>query len=317
MPSISSYNIGGIDMLLKPKWARMIPANLRPDSIRIKQLENLRTQYEIPHEQMAMRVAQSKTTTRKVQRDALEYFRRHSPDSSEKELLKMVLISRLNISQMTNPYNLSIYDMSEDAIDEAMEKINSFDELMTHIYNLDEQEPILPDPIGLGKKIDDILEQEVIQIKQGSVKRHRLLPKTELGPDSSLKRFPLLYLYFDTFSEIRDAWEARRFEAARHDADPRSAQFSLKDIMHNELLFLTLYENGLVRLKLDDGTELRRDSEEEYWNRAVHPEEFLDKPLVTNRELTDETRRSLLAYINKLDEKIGVTVNAIKLRYGI
>ena len=53
--------------------------------------------------------------------------------------------------------------MTEEAIDKAMENINSFDDLVSYILGLDEQEPSVPDPIGLGKRIDDILAQEVIE----------------------------------------------------------------------------------------------------------------------------------------------------------
>ena len=147
-------------MLFSPKWVRLLPENLRPDKKRVQMLEKLRSQYEIPHELMMMRVAQSKATMRKVQRTALEYFRRHNPSSPEKELLRMVLISRLNISQLTNPYELSIYNPSEEEIDEVMSKINSFDDLINYIASMDDQEPSLPDPMELGRRIDEILEEE-------------------------------------------------------------------------------------------------------------------------------------------------------------
>jgi len=149
-------------MLFKPKWASTLPVYLRPDNTRIKQLEKLRVQFEIPHEAMMMRVAQSKTTTRKAQRDALELYRRHSPTSSEKELLKMVLLSRLRTDQLANRLNLPTYSVTEKDVDKVMESINSFDDLVNYIIGLDEQEPSLPDPIGLGKQIDEILEQETI-----------------------------------------------------------------------------------------------------------------------------------------------------------
>ena len=147
-------------MLFTPKWARSLPSNLRPDKKRINELERLRIQYKIPHEAMAICIGQSKTTTRKVQQNALRYFRLHSPNSSEKELLKMVLISRLQISQLTNPYDLPIYAMTEEAIDKVMDNINSFDALVDYIIGLDEQEPSLPDQLGIGKTIDEILAQE-------------------------------------------------------------------------------------------------------------------------------------------------------------
>ncbi len=44
----------------------------------------------------------------------------------------------------------------------------------------------------------------------------QLCPKTTVGPDSSIKKFPLLYLYFDDFGEILEA----RGEATCRDSTP-------------------------------------------------------------------------------------------------
>ena len=150
-------------MLLEPEWISLIPENIRPDRKSIDKIERLRAQFNIPHEAMMMRVVQSRVTTRKVQRNVLDYCRNLCPDYSEKELLKLVLRSRLNISQQTNPYGLTIYSMSDDEIDNVMLNINSFDDLVDYILTLDQQEPPAPDPIGLGKRIDEILEEGVCE----------------------------------------------------------------------------------------------------------------------------------------------------------
>lgn len=152
--------------------------------------------------------------------------------------------------------------------------------------------------------------------KRTVVDRIILYPKSALGPDSSLKKFPLLYLYFDDFSEITKAWQEGYLEASRHDNDIRSSRFSLQEIMKNENLFLDLYKKNLLRLRLNDSTVLKRDSEEEYWNRAIHPEKYLDK-LPFSPTLSDKTKQELSAEIRRLDKLIDVKVEAIKLRYGL
>lgn len=146
--------------------------------------------------------------------------------------------------------------------------------------------------------------------------RIRLFPKKGIGPDSSLKEFPLLYLYFDDFSEITKAWQEGSFEAARHDSNIRSKEFSLDKIMKDENLFLDLYKRNLLRLKLNDSTDLRRDSEEDYWDRVIHPEKYLEK-IPFSPTLSDKTRQEISAEIKRLDKLIEVKVNAIKLRYGL
>lgn len=137
-----------------------------------------------------------------------------------------------------------------------------------------------------------------------------LSPKKGPGPDSRLKEYPLLYLYFDDFSEITEGWSKFYFEAARHDSDIRSCQFSLDQIMNDENLFLELYENELVRLKLWDGTELRHDVEEDYWDRVTHPEKCTG-------EVSRLRNPELIAHRKRLLKEIGVIVEAIKLRYGL
>jgi hypothetical protein len=143
-------------MLFKPKWVKLLPTHLKPDKKCINDLEKLRVEFGIPHDALAMRVMCSPATTRKVQRHCLENFRIQNPEASESELLKMVLISRL-----LTPPSIEI-EMTEQEIDQAMEHINSFDDLCEFIITLDELEPSSPDPFGIGKQIDEILEQEEI-----------------------------------------------------------------------------------------------------------------------------------------------------------
>jgi len=137
-----------------------------------------------------------------------------------------------------------------------------------------------------------------------------LSPKMSPGPNSRLKEYPLLYLYFDDFREIARAWSKAHFEAARHDSDIRSCRFSLDQIMKDENLFLELYNNKLVRLKLWDGTVLRRDVEESYWDRVTHPEKYTD-------EVSHLRNPDLIASRKRLLKKINAVVRGIMLRYGM
>ncbi|MBA7549111.1 hypothetical protein ES705_41584 [subsurface metagenome] len=144
-------------MLFKPKWVKIIPSNLRPNKKLISELEKLRRRYNIPHEALSTRILSSPATTRKVQKQMLRNFRNQNPGASEKELFKMVLISRI-----ISPPGIKI---TEQEIDQAMENINSFDDLCDYIIMLDEKEPSFPDTFGIGKRIDKILAREEIEKK--------------------------------------------------------------------------------------------------------------------------------------------------------
>ena len=139
-------------MFFKPKWVKLLPSHLRPDKKRISDLEKLRVEFGIPHDVLAMRILSSPATTRKVQRHCLENFRIQNPEASEKELLRIVLVSRVQ----TPPS----FKMTYQQIDRAMKNINSFDDLCDYIIALDEQEPSFPDPLGIGKRVDEILAHE-------------------------------------------------------------------------------------------------------------------------------------------------------------
>lgn len=140
--------------------------------------------------------------------------------------------------------------------------------------------------------------------------------RTSRGPKTSLTEFPLLYLYFDDFAELRRAWEAGCFEAARHDADARSRDISIQDIMKNEYVFLKSYREDLLRIRLDDGTVLCRDFGEQLWERATSPGKEDD----VFGALTEERRRDISGLLQVYDDisaEIDQQVEALKRRYEI
>jgi hypothetical protein len=145
-----------------------------------------------------------------------------------------------------------------------------------------------------------------------AIKKVVLYPKKSRGPDSNLKEYPLLYLYFDDFSEIAIAWNKQHFELWKHDSDIRSCKYSREKIMQDEKLFLELYKNNLLRLRLWDGTEIFKKIEENYWNRIKNPAKYADD--ISFRSDMDP---ELIAMRKELRNKINNLINAIKLRYGL
>lgn len=163
---------------------------------------------------------------------------------------------------------------------------------------------------GVFSHLDWELDEKVEPTQVSQNKKVVLSPKKAPGSDSRLKEYPLLYLYFDDFSEITRGWNNSHFKTARHDSDIRSCRFSLDQIMNDENLFLELYKNRLVRLKLWDGTVLVRDDEEFYWDRVTHPEKYTD-------EVSHLRNPVLIASRTKLLKEMGAVVETIKLRYGL
>lgn len=142
-------------MMFLPKWARKLPDHILPNINIIRQLEAFRREKRIPHNPMFMRVLQSPTSTRKVQKYCYKTERMQRPHASEKEILRNVLMSRINAP----PAYFNGID-----IEKAMEQIETFDDLCAFIIKLDQQEPSGPDPFGWGDKIDEILAQEKVEL---------------------------------------------------------------------------------------------------------------------------------------------------------
>jgi len=155
------------------------------------------------------------------------------------------------------------------------------------------------------------------------VDRSPILPKTSVGPDTSLKEFPLLYLYFDDFAEMETAWRNDRLEAGMDDRDMRILGYSMNQIMSDSSLFSELYRENLVRLRLNDGTVLSRAGEMAYWDMATGRKQgwdvFREKPEDGKAEYNTPPKLGAGAteYLKKLHNEMEPMVQAIRRRYGI
>ena len=136
----------------------------------------------------------------------------------------------------------------------------------------------------------------------------KLEPKTESGPESSLKEFPLLYLYFDDFSELQNAAKQGTFDVGMKRSYEGIGNYRFEGILADEERFLDFYRNGIVRLKLYDGIVLCRSHEKEYWDMVVHPKNHVREPF---------SNPAIEAAQQEDDKEIDAKVEAIKRRYGI
>lgn len=136
------------------QWLNHLRPDIHPELYKVDELENLRQLYNIPHKFFAMRVLSSPWATRRIQESIYAQSREKMPKASEKEILKTVFASRVFLP---TPFG---YKMTEKEINEAMESINSLEDLTAYFIERDEaEEPALPDPFGIGARIDEILSK--------------------------------------------------------------------------------------------------------------------------------------------------------------
>ncbi len=260
-------------MVMKPKWVTLLPAHLRPDEKRVRQLDQLRVEFGIAHRALAMRVMSSAASTRKVQRHCLKGLMMQCPEASGKELVRMVLASRVR----TAP---GYYGMTDEDVDKAVQSISSFDELCDYIVSLDEREPAEPDPLGLGRIIDDILAAEETDRKEPAQSLIQSLERTyyELAknhPDRD-EHWVLANTWLGRYGSTRQAKD-KGPEWAKFVAYKDSHQFSILKpprSIRGLALFLVYKELG-EEPALDYAIEFSRIMEPIMRSRECHV--FLDK----------------------------------------
>lgn len=146
-----------------------------------------------------------------------------------------------------------------------------------------------------------------------------LSPKTLPGPNSSLLNFPLLYLYFDDFSDIQAADKQGAFDISVQNGYLDSTGFS--GILANEDRFLELYKNNLLRIKLNDGTILQRRFEWDYMNRLLYADIAQEEPIPLRREFeespSNKNMRDLEAFLADGEKQKAIVIRAMKRRYGL
>ena len=76
----------------QPKWLQMLPPEVTPDRNLVGQLEEVRKDFRIAHEEFAFRVGNSHAAFRKVGNYILEQLRKEKPQESERDLLCIALI---------------------------------------------------------------------------------------------------------------------------------------------------------------------------------------------------------------------------------
>lgn len=168
-------------------------------------------------------------------------------------------------------------------------------------------------------------ESQPNQQSESATSFDAITAKTTKGPPSSLREFPLLYLYFDDFEELLAAVKTGAIEVGLS-SSMRSAGITIYRAFTNERAFMTLYRGGSISLRLPDRTWLNRDSEDGYLDEALVQAIATCAPTSERRTAARSKERDeaiakrspgIAAVMAELEDKMEPTVQAIKVRYGL
>jgi hypothetical protein len=144
-----------------------------------------------------------------------------------------------------------------------------------------------------------------------------LRPKAGESPRSSLNDYPLLKLYFDDFSELKNAARQGAFDVAMQRDYEGQGIYRFEGILSDEKRFLDFYRNNMLRLRLSDGTIIDREKEMKLWDKVLHPEKLIRKPVEAAPGIHPRTLAELDAFIEEADREEKSIIDALKRRYGI
>ena len=137
-------------------WLEQIPNNMRPDETKCEKLEKVRKRYHLPNDIFLGIVLSSPAIARRVQENVYTDAKAQMSNASEKDLLEAVFRSRVY------PKNPCGIKLSEEEVEQEMQRIHSLDDLIERVIEIEKHEPRFQKNLfGFGtriaKKIDNIL----------------------------------------------------------------------------------------------------------------------------------------------------------------
>ena len=140
-------------MFFKPKWLKLVQAGCQPSSDdKIRKLEELRKRFDIPYELFAMRITGSIESIRPLQYHLLKKLKLQKSQAPERELWQEIVEGRI-----ASLIIIGSEVPGDNEIAALIKNAGSFDEICDFIvsfYSVDDEGP---DPLGIGKMVDDIL----------------------------------------------------------------------------------------------------------------------------------------------------------------
>lgn len=148
-------------MFFTPKWHRMLPPHLKVPSEKIDDLELLRKELDLPHEWFMRGIIVSPWAVIKNQEAVLEQNRRAAPNATEKELWRLVILSRLHaILANSGPFDPSREKMLQrvENLDDVANEIHSWDDVIKYVFELDKEAGMEAEGSVVQEEINRVLE---------------------------------------------------------------------------------------------------------------------------------------------------------------
>jgi hypothetical protein len=149
-------------VFLKPRWYNALPAHIKPPREKLERLEQLRSQFQMRDDNFMVAIASSPWAVIRAQEAMIESLRQQFPGADERKLWTAVLLARLEIKMKApapwDPPPEELRSMME-SIEDIMRGINSWDDLVNTILDMDRQR-IAPDSSSPQSLINDILTQD-------------------------------------------------------------------------------------------------------------------------------------------------------------
>lgn len=157
-----------------PQWLKKLPPHMRPTAQQASQLEKIRKQLNVDHDQFAFAIASRPAITKKVQLEMYRRLKRQHQEWGEEQLISEVLKSRLAVAWKTGDMWLT----TDEEFERAMARVRTLDDLC-HVIIAHEKEGEGIDSTGwVRDRIDETLES------------HQPSPHTGGSPSASQAQQP-------------------------------------------------------------------------------------------------------------------------------
>ncbi len=137
---------------LDTEWLKLLPEQLKPNGKLVRQLERVRRDFDMPHEEFAFRVGNSPIVFRKVIESTVEQLREDDPTASQRDLLITGLILFLTDESGKLP--------PLEVAGRAMQNIFSVDDLCNYTISVTYQLGGFRRNSEIESRIDEILAQQ-------------------------------------------------------------------------------------------------------------------------------------------------------------
>ena len=142
-------------MISTPQWSKMLPnIDLILSKRQIRELENLRNEFDIPHDVFSLGVSASSEFGKIIIERDYKNLKNEFPHAPEKQILTALL----NYENHAMEISGSTEQMTDKQIDMAMDNINTLDDLCNFITELEHREQPLYYEGEIGEKIESIIK---------------------------------------------------------------------------------------------------------------------------------------------------------------